>query len=142
MAEIVDARLNATFGILPEALIAAHQRVPYDNDNFIPLGIFNIPFSKAEPTLVSLGGGAVTMSLMHRPFGFMQYVNEGLVKTQQTDKIILAPDPSERRAWLATLTTEFPLTEDDFKLFSGGIEMYVSYVEGAMLYEASRRPAL
>lgn len=133
MSERAEVQLSASFHFEPERLVVARQRLPLDHRDYVPLMIFNRSFSMVEPTLTSLGGGAVAMSI-GRPFGFMQGIDNNRImqETQRTDGIILAPDPDEQGKWLATFDTPDPLSGLDLGLFSYGVSFYAAHAEAKL----------
>ena len=133
-SESNNVKLLSSFRIEPEKLIVAGRSLPLDNRNYVPIMIFDRPFTKVKPTFTVLGDGAINMAV-GQPFGFMQTVGESplVIETQKTDGIILTPSRSESNAWLASFKTEEPLTEFDLSLFTSGLRYYATYAEARLI---------
>lgn len=118
--------LPRSYGFSPERLCGANQAVVVDPDNYIPLLIFDKQFRRAIPTVSRVGLDAVRLS-MGEPFGFMREVGGGRVtlRTQKTDRVILAPSEQYSNKWTATLDTPDPLTQQDADMFIDGVNLYV-----------------
>jgi len=127
---MVNSELQLPFSlrIEPEGLIAARQRVPVDQDSFIPLLIDGPIVAMVEPSLTRMGEGAIALSL-GKPFGFRQGVIHSTVvlETQKTDGIILTRDPKEQDRWRAAVETAKPLSSVDAVVFKFGISFYLGH---------------
>lgn len=128
-----EIAIPSRFYFRPERLLEASHRMPVDDRDFVPLLIYDHPFSLVTPTLKKVGEGAISLSL-DRPFGFMTRSAENtILESQKTDGIILTSDPNDQEKWRATLTTPEALTPTDFYLFPGGIIVYVAYFEAGQM---------
>lgn len=117
--------LGHIYPIDPVQLIDAQQWVPVDQDNFVPLHVFDgkklPPF--VMPTLRELGGGAVALSL-DGPFGFRYgpFLGEEW-RTPQIEQVVLEPDSVPGR-WCATFYAEQRLDSEALDHFDYGFQFY------------------
>ncbi len=119
------------FLFAPDQLLVVAQanaapRVPLEDDGFVPLHIIHRGgFPLVTPSItprergIRFGLGA--------PFGIRQEnsnTGEVTLLTPQTEDIVLERDPDQRECWIATYTTDVPLSPADERAFANTIDFY------------------